>query len=251
MNDRQRQLVKDHTEWAMQIGTSIHGSICGGKGGSINACDLEDFRQMGLYGLVTVVTLPISKGGYDHTKGTFKAYAYKRISGFVRDRIREADELPRNHRDEGVQGATMSLDHPAVASDDERVDLLKDLLESPRQRDRAEVHEALRWMLQGLSPATCAIVYLVRAQELPAASVAAIMGLEIKEVADLLEHATSFIEARKTLLPGTRRRVAPAGDQPKNGVTRCNPRTAAKENAARPANDGPGLFSGSSEKTPA
>lgn len=192
MTERQRKLFEEHREWAEAIGLQLHRKM-----GDMNGCDANDFAQLALMGLLRY--LPRYR---PELASSFHAFAAKRIAGHVLDQVRKLSEVRRTQLAKGKRGPLMSLDMPAIGSDQDRMILLKETLSSPEFADRSESFNTLASLLFGLDATSRGIVYLSIIDELTRGQVASIMGLSEMEITVLLERSVAFLSKQLSRLHG-------------------------------------------------
>ncbi len=189
MTPRQNELFKEHRDLCERVAREIHG-----RHGTMNGLELDDYRQLALMGLCDSIIK------YRPSRGKFVRYAYKRIRGYVRDEIRKADEVGRSRRAAGQRGPVISLEHPVLSSDADRMVLLRDLLTSPKHSDRMATFDAIRLILDGLDRDARFVVFLTEVMELPQGQVASVLGIGTVQIGRIRKHALEYLRGRKSLL---------------------------------------------------
>lgn len=186
MTPKQRRLFDAHTHIAERVARNVWHRTPG-----LNGMDMDDYRQLGMMGLMQAAKrFRVSFGK------PFERYASIRIAGYIRDGIRQADEVKRTQRAAGIKGPTVRLGEADFGSDGDRAMLISDRLASADDggEARRDAFDEIRQVLGGLPAEARAAVYLSRAYGLTYYEISCVLGLDEDRVRDTVTDAWELLE---------------------------------------------------------
>jgi RNA polymerase sigma factor (sigma-70 family) len=178
----------------------------------LNGLDLDDYRQFAALGLMRACQK------FRPARGVpFAGYAWFRAWGTVMSGVRQADEVGRRRRADGLSGPKVSIERhgPHGPSGDGQAGSLRDDLPAEPRACRVESFSDLRRALAGLPLPWRFVIWMAVGLEMPAWQIADVLGLGEERVCQIKDNAFAFLA-----LPG----AEPRGRSPGQAQTTRQPR---------------------------
>lgn len=164
-------LFHAHREWAEILGRQVWSGL-----GPQNGLTIDDYLALARAGLWQACRRYRSSRGRP-----FKAFARQRVRGAVLDGVREADEVGRSRRRDGLRGATLSMEGPSYAPqgrpDEGSFRQVLPSLRAPAPEARAEAFDGLAALLAGLDLRARSVAWLVGIEGLYQWQAAMVLGI--------------------------------------------------------------------------